>query len=40
MKTKKIAGVTIYPLNSDDIYNVCGNGDYSFTRLFVEALSS
>jgi len=37
IKEKKIAGVTIISLNSDDIYNLCGNGDYSFTRQFVEA---
>jgi hypothetical protein len=38
IKEKGIAGVTIYPLNFDDVYNSCGYGAYSFTRKFVDGL--
>jgi hypothetical protein len=37
VKQKRIAGVIIGPLNSDDIYNVCGYGDHYVTRQYIEA---
>jgi len=34
VKEKGIGGVTIFMINSDDINNRCGNGEYSFIRAF------